>query len=290
MIPIDFVAGCHGHFLETVLNKYFGIVEVDDTFTATGTSHRKNNKYEQKKLFSAQHWFELYSVEYFLKFDKIISIKFDIDDLLLVSSVSLLRAGDMNIDNDSLEFNTKSKLDNRFYKSMLNEIYAAYPEVDQQALHIPRNVLREFFKFGFRNPEINGYWRKLLAMQYPQGCKVFYFDFKSFYDVNLLVQQLEQLEVFLGMRFDFSDEFFQHHEKFLSFIPYVTHQQTCDHIVECVRQEIDVAIPNLTLFQESYINGNLERIHGKEMPFLPNSYFNSTLEMLYYIKNQAPNL
>jgi hypothetical protein len=26
------------------------------------------------------------------------------------------------------------------------------------------------------------------------------------------------------------------------------------------------------------------------MPFLPNSYFNSTLEMLYYIKNQAPDL
>ena len=44
IIPIDFVGGSHGNFLEVTLNKYFNIVEIVDAFTEIGTSHRKSKE------------------------------------------------------------------------------------------------------------------------------------------------------------------------------------------------------------------------------------------------------
>jgi len=290
IIPIDFVAGSHGNFLETILNKYFNIVETVDNFTNIGTSHRKSNYYQQNKLFSADHWFQKYSIEYLKQFDKIISIKFDQDDLLLLSSVSLLRAADMNLDNNYLEIDTRIKLNNQFYSYIIDQIDNAYPFLNRNELSIPRNVLREFFKFGFRSPEINGFWSAQESMQYHQDTDVFVFKFKSFYNVDQLVAQIKNLEQFLNMRFDFSDDFYTYHQKFLKFIPYVNHKQICDNIIECVQSNINIDIPDLFLFQESYIDGNLERLYQKEMPFHSVNYFKSTADMLYYIENQAPNL
>jgi len=290
MIPIDFIAGSHGNFLETVLNKYFGIVEIDDTFTATGTSHRKTNQYTQNKLFSANHWFQLYPADYLTQFDKLISIRFTQDDLLLLSSVSLLRAGDFNISNDCLEIDTRIKFNNQYYGRILNQIDNAYPFLDKQNPCIPRNVLREFFKFGFKDPDLNGYWQLQKTMIYPTTADVCYVDFDSFYNIDKFVRQIKQVENFVGMKFDFSDEFYNHHQKFLNFIPYVNDKQTCDCIIDCVRQKINSDLPKLSLFQESYINGKLEQMFQKEMPFCSVDYFKSTADMLYYIENQAPTL
>lgn len=289
MIPIDFVAGSHGNFLETVLNKYFGIAPIDDAFTTIGTSHQKSNQYNQQKLFTAKHWFQL-PPEDLKKFNKIVSIRFSQDDLLLLSSVSLLRAGDFNISNNLLEVDTRIKLNNQYYKNLLNQIDCAYPFLDQHHSSIPRNVLREFFKFGFRSPDINGYWLEQKQMSYSQNADVFYFNFDSFYCIDQFVTQLKKFENFVGMSFDFSEDFYNYHQKFLSFIPYTNDKQVCDNIINCVKQGVDIEIPNLSLFQESYINGNLERVFQKEMPFQSVDYFKSTADMLYYIENQAPKL
>jgi hypothetical protein len=199
IIPIDFVAGSHGNFLETILNKYFNIVGTVDNFTDIGTSHRKSDHYQQNKLFSADHWFQKYSIEYLKLFDKIISIKFDQDDLLLLSSVSLLRAADMNLDNNYLEIDTRIKLNNQFYSYIIDQIDNAYPFLNRDESSIPRNVLREFFKFGFRSPEINGFWSEQERMRYHQDTEVFVFKFKSFYNVDQLMTQIKNLEQFLNI-------------------------------------------------------------------------------------------
>jgi hypothetical protein len=205
--------------------------------------------------------------------------------LLLLSSVSLLRAADLQIDNDTLEFNTVNKLNNAFYQGTLDLLYQSYPFLKRDEPNIPRYVLREFYKFGFRNTEINGYWLKQKDLVYR--CNVFYFDFKDFYDINLFVNRLKELELFLNRVFDFSTEFYQQHQQFISCIPYIKHKEMCDNIVVCVQQGKDIIIPKLTLFQESYINAQLENIFNKEMPFHQDSYFTSTKDMLYYINNHA---
>ncbi len=289
-IPIDFVAGSHGHFLENTLNKYFGIVtNTIDCFTPIGTSHQKTSDYLSRRLFYADHWSERHK-DQLTDISPVISIRFELDDLLLLSSVSLLRAADQGIDNDDLEINTVDKLNNIFYKDTLELIFQSYPFLNRNNNNIPRYVLREFYKFGFRDPSQNGYWKKLTELTYSNQCRVFYFNLKDFYNIDLYVARIKELEIFLDRRFEFSEEFYQQYQKFISFIPYINHKSQCDNIVSSVQQEIEINIPKLTLLQESYINGRLENIFKKEMPFYQDRYFTSTKDVLYYISTHAPNL
>ena len=289
-IPIDFVAGSHGHFLENVLNKYFNIADVaGGAFTSIGTSHYVTDSYVNNRLFYAEHWSEKFMSE-LNNVSQLISIRFEQEDLLLLSSVSLLRAADLALDNNNLEVDTVAKLNNRFYQDTLALIHHSYPFLQKTDNNIPRYVLREFYKFGFRDPGINGYWIKQKNLRYKNSCKVFYFNFKDFYNIDLFVERINKLELFLGRTFDFSSEFYKQYQQFISFIPYVNHKEMCDHVISCIQQGADINVPNLSLFQESYINGQLEKILNKEMPFHQDRYFTSTKDMLYYLINQAPNL
>jgi len=265
-IPIDFVAGSHGHYLETVCNQEFGIVNKEDHFTAHGTSHNKSSKYEKNKLFDAKHWFELYP-QSLARYPTVVSIEFNKDDLLLLSSVSLLRAGNANIDNDQLEENTVSKLLNSYYQTVVTNIKQAYPFLDLSADHIPRNVLREYFKFGFKNSEINGYWLKQQQMVYHPHQRVLKFKFSSFYNIESFASEMFYLANELDFNFRPTEEFYYAHEKFLNFNPYIKHKEQADVIIDAITQQAHINIPKLTLFQESYINGCLENIYNKEMPF-----------------------
>lgn len=288
MIPIDFVAGAHGHFLEVLLNKFFGIVSDDFMpFDKLGSSHYNSLAYQQNRMFIAEHWFELYPDE-IQKFDKVISIQFDLDDLLLLSSVSLFRAGNSNIDNDKLEVDTYRKLKNSYYGDLVDQIHIAYPFLNVNDKHVPRNILREFFKFGFRDPHYNGYWKKQQQMRYSNLVCVF--NFKSFYNYDLLVNNLKKVETFVDLPFNFCSELKDLHSTFLKLNPYRDHKNQCDNIIKLIQSGVDTNIPKLTLFQESYINGQLELIYQKEMPFHDINYFTSTKNVLKYIETQAPNL
>lgn len=288
IIPIDFVAGTHGHFLEIMLNKFFNQTSVDfDPFDALGASHNVTKEYLNTRLFVAQHWFEE-APEKLPQLGRVISIQFDQDDLLLISSVSLFRANEYTIENDLLEVDTIRKLDNKFYSNLLVEILTAYPGSYDSNGSIPRNVLREFFKFGFLNPNAHGYWKKQQQMHYT--IPVFVFKFKAFYNYNLLVNNLLKLQNFLDMPVELNDTLMTLHKKFLSNVPYINNQAQCDDIVLAVQSNRDQTIPALTLLQESYINAKMENIYKKEMPFHDLNYFTSTKDMLQYIKTQAPNL
>jgi len=291
-ILIDFVAGAHGHFLEVLLNKFFHTAVVDfSPFTTLGTSHVATDEYNKSKVFHARHWFERYPEE--LKTaNKIISINFSQDQLLLFSSLSLLRAKDQQIANNDLEHDTYNKLNNKFYRDTLDQILLSYPflTANETNSDIPRYVLREFYKFGFKDPEINGYWVKQQRMQYPETADVFYFNLGCFYNQTLLVDRLKQLEAFVGKKFDFSDEFYHMHQQFLNRVQYLTCQDQCNQIITAITNGQDCEIPSLTLFQESYINAELEHVYKKEMPFYQPEYFTNTKDVLHYIKTQAPNL
>lgn len=288
-IPIDFIAGSHGHYLESVCNYGFGFVTAEYNFTKQGTSHVKSAIYQQNKVFNAGHWSELIP-ESLLPYKKIIAIKFTQDDLLLLASVSLLRAGDLNIDNDQLESNTVEKLNSKEYRDTLELIYQSYPTLNKLDPDIPRTVLREFFKFGFKNPNINGYWQKQNLMKYQNYQNVFEFKFKSFYHIDNFISELQNLAKFLKREFVINDAFYKRHQDFMNFIPFIKHKEQCDRIIDSIVNKQHIDLPKLTLLQESYINGNLENIYQKEMPFHQEKYFNSTEDVLYYLNKLAPNL
>ena len=116
MIHIDFQGGAHGNYLEFVCNKIVGAT-VGSPFNSLGASHAKH--YTGKKMFYADHY-SFWPKPF--KFDKIISIQIDTDDLLQLQQISLLRAGDFGYDNNQLEINTYNKLNTREYKWVLENI------------------------------------------------------------------------------------------------------------------------------------------------------------------------
>jgi hypothetical protein len=119
MIHIDFQGGAHGNFLEFVCNTIAGVVTPGTLpFNALGASHDKS--YRLPKVFFASH----YSWDgcHPKLFNKIISIHIEPDDLLPLSQVSLLRAGDYGYDNDQLEVDTFNKLNNIHYRWVLDHL------------------------------------------------------------------------------------------------------------------------------------------------------------------------
>jgi len=121
MIYIDFQGGAHGNYLEFVCNKFLANVTTSgDPFNRLGASHSKI--YLDEKKFGAGHYFDYQGKKTVIKNSKIISIQITPDDLLLLSSISLLRAGDYNIDNNQLEINTYNKWNNVDYKWVLDNL------------------------------------------------------------------------------------------------------------------------------------------------------------------------
>lgn len=117
MIHIDFIAGSHGNFLEFVCNTIVGANLNQTPWNSIGAAHSK--KYNANKRFFANHY-----TTSGLPFEsnKICCITISPNDLLPLSQISLLRAGNANIDNDNLEHNTFHKLNNPLYKTLLDNL------------------------------------------------------------------------------------------------------------------------------------------------------------------------
>lgn len=290
MIPLDFVPGTHGHFLESVLNRAFGFTQEEFVLhDHLGTSHRKPQNYLRHRQISCNHYYQV-DREILQTSDRVIRIVFDQDDLLLVSSLSLLRAADLGIDNNYLHLHTKSKLNNKFYAHILNDLYKAYGNQYQDMESIPRNILREYFKFGFKDPGINGYWKELQKLLEVPVKNDFRISLQKIYQVEELHKVLLDLADWLNLSLHPVSWLQFLHKEFLDKIPYLEHGSQCEQIIAQIISNQDVDIENLSLLQESYINARLENIFEKEMPFHPVEYFKNTKDVLNYIKLQAPNL
>lgn len=124
MIYIDFQGGAHGNYLEFVCNRFLAKIPTSapTPFTASGSSHLKH--YLADRVFWQGH-FSFLPPESYPNYDpsgSIISIQITPDDLLPLSSISLLRAGDYNLDNDLLEIDTYNKLNKMDYRWVLDNI------------------------------------------------------------------------------------------------------------------------------------------------------------------------
>jgi hypothetical protein len=123
MIFIDFVAGSHGNYLKFVCNKFLARLRCnDEPFDSNGASH--NAQYKDRPVFLADHYFQ--KDRNYSDAEKIISIRFTEDDLLPLTAVSLLRAGNYGYDNAFLEKNTYNKLNNIHYHHVLNNLINSF--------------------------------------------------------------------------------------------------------------------------------------------------------------------
>ena len=65
--------------------------------------------------------------------------------------------------------------------------------------------------------------------------------------------------------------------------PQIVYKKQCDQILEDIKHQRSVDIPSLSLFQESYLNAQLELVYNIEMPFVQEEYFTNTQEILEYL-------
>ena len=314
MILIDFQGGAHGNYLEFVCNKFLAKTKTEGSapFNTLGASHSK--KYLEPKGFHSAHYsFEppgnTYDVP-ILNNDKVIAVTITNDDLLPLQSISLLRAGDMNIDPDQLEINTYAKLNNTnyqwvldnlvnsFFKDQLTNSYNAVKdeswsdittvaefkklpdwiqeecinmhnlilyELDSNSPDCSRNVLREFFSIGFKDPEHAGFIAQQKNMVYDSSNDVSIFPYSCFYDTDQFITELEKLASWLGYDFEPTVEFIDLHNEFLSRQPYKHSKTYCDAILERIKNKEQFNFPKLNLLQESYLTAHLELCYNIEL-------------------------
>jgi hypothetical protein len=282
LVSIDFVAGSHGNFLEFVCNKFLGKLDIKfSPFNTLGASHIKSQNYLKNRLFVADH----YMLKGLALTKKVIKITFEPSDLLLLSSVCFLRAGDMNIDSDLLEQNTFNKLNNVYYKDLIKNITNAYPEItlSKEFPDCPRYILREFFKFGFHNDSTHGLISELDKMIYSSEYQVFDFEFKKFYNTQLFINAMNDLAAWHGTTINNIFDLETLHQEFVKRQLYKHDKTHADSIILSVQNKQEIPIAKLRLLQESYINGVLENIYHIEMPFKQLEYFSNTKEIIKHL-------
>jgi len=313
MIYIDFHGGAHGNYLQFVCNKFLAKIKTEGLpFNALGASHSK--EYLEPIVFENSH----YSFEPpgstqtpIPNNSNVISIQLTYDDLLPLQSISLLRAGDYNIDPDQLEINTYSKwnninyqwvldnLINSFFKDQLTNSYNAvkdesWPDIStvaefkklpdwiqEECINIhnltlyeldsnnpdcPRNVLREFFKIGFKYPDRAGFITQQKKMIYDSSNDVSIFPYSCFYNTDQFITELKKLASWLGYNFEPTVEFNNLHNEFLSRQPYKHSKIYCDVILERIKNKEQFNFPKLNLLQESYLTAHLELCYNIELP------------------------
>lgn len=285
IIGIDFVAGSHGNFLEFVCNKYIAKIDCNfSPFGNHGTSHAKPMSYVTSRKFCANH----YSVYGLPVPRKVVRITFSDNDLLLLHSASLLKAADVWLITNKLEVDTYHKLNNRHYRDLLEQLTANYPDIGLSSKNpdCPRYVLREFFKFGFLSPASHGLVKHRNLMLYNNEHTVFDFNFSCFYNKEMFLHGISELANWYGVAVDPSGVNPLYNE-FISRQKFKEHKLQVDNILSAIQSAQVVDIPKLDLLQESYINGQIERIYNIEMPFIQEEYFTNTKDILEYIHSNV---
>ena len=139
-------------------------------------------------------------------------------------------------------------------------------ELDSNNPDCPRNVLREFFKIGFKYPNEAGFITEQKKMIYDSSNDVSIFPYSCFYTTDQFITELKKLASWLGYDFDPNAEFIDLHNEFLSRQPYKHSKMYCDTILERIKNKEQFDFPKLNLLQESYLTAYLELCYNIELP------------------------
>jgi len=129
----------------------------------------------------------------------------------------------------------------------------------------PRNVLREFFKIGFKNPALSGFITEQQKMVYDPSNDVKIFPYSCFYNTDQFISELEKLASWLGYDFEPTVEFTDLHNEFLSRQPYKHSKIYCDKILERIANKEEFDFPKFNLLEESYLTAHIELCYNIEL-------------------------
>ena len=253
-ICIDFYPGSHGNFLEFVCNKMAGVNAVNnDPFSPSGAAHNKHYAETEQQVFFADHWWAKKST---LPTTKILSISFTADDALSLEQISFLRSGPYKFDTNMLENNTYHKLNNEYFRPLLDLIIAEY-FIDESRPDCPRYILRDYFERHMGMRILNTHRRYLVYEEYKD---VYKFPYSIMYNENQFVEELKKVADWADLQYNDYDSIRKLHSQFLEKQPYKDSKQKCDQVINNILNKIDTGPDALNLFEESYVNAELVRL------------------------------
>ena len=293
MILIDFQGGTHGNFLESILNGIH-VSKRLDSFNELGASHSK--PYDPSSmLFCASHHSFGEPTNNILHYSDIILITIDRNDLPKVQLNVWLRAGNANVDFQSVEQlenilkfkdNLGIKHSHPIYKDMYDRLMS-WTEIQNGEINF--NAIREMIKGSF-NPAGSGFIQKQIDVEskYPASINVIKFPFSAFYNWDIFLIELKNTLLSLQMSSFIPDFVYDQHKQFLS-LNKVTNvfDLPLYYFNKLVNGEGTV-IEGMGIYQEAYLDYLYENYYSVEALFLhPDSkYFQSTGEILLYVEQK----
>lgn len=123
-IYLDFQGGAHGNFLQFVCNRFLAKIPTENAlpFNKLGASHSWG--FTQPLVFEPHHY-TAFNIE-IPNNSQVLSIYIGVDDLLAAQCISLLRAGDYNIDPTDLSVDTWNKFNKVGYTSLSDNIFNSF--------------------------------------------------------------------------------------------------------------------------------------------------------------------
>lgn len=237
LVPLDFFAGTHGHFLEYVINSYiFRGPRVDNLFTPLGTSHNAmlNDAYRSNRQVGAGHYSEMNLTWPTVDPEKIIRITvegFKGHACYLINLSS--RAGDIEISEKELEIPEEART---VPSSLRNQYYCKFASLDLAA-EIPNN------------------WRTDATGQ------IFEFPMTAFYNLLEFLSTLRNLAAFLNHTFNPDTTLVALWQQFIDKNQGLQSWNRCIDLLEKVSNNRDFAV-KLSIHEQGLLNLMLTNSFG----------------------------
>jgi hypothetical protein len=276
MIEIDFFGGLHGNFLCYAINSLDKSVRAYDPFTVYGTSHKP-----YPKIIARCGHYSAHPETYKRSSDHVVSIIADKEDCLLVNLLSYGRSGDYDFDLKNFNINFYDQLKNTNFKDTIDHIDLTYNTDIKVTNSISRGILREYYKFNFKDYLTNNIIQQIQKQKYTfDVLKINFIELYSFDSFLLLIDKIIN---YFDLPYLIDTIWYSElWNKFISGITEIDQYRNAKFILDAVMtrqfKEID-----LNLLQESWLNARLELAYNKEMPLNQEKYFKNTLEILEYL-------
>lgn len=262
LIALDFAPGSHGHFLEFICNKFiYGISsKTQNIFQPSGASHLiyTDSQYQQEKMVHCMHY-TFFNSEYPVDTHRIIFID----------------------NTPELDFVLLTNIWYRCYPDVLNvtnveEITNLHDSLllADSDLHRRDNWFAKLNE-GHVSNQIN----------YPDtDIPVYFFNYKSFFNLVEFCGELKNLAKFLGETFKFDSSLAEYWTDFINKNQGWKLYEQGNSLLDLALRRVDAPIPNDWKLH-AYLNYRLSKdldIHGGPL-FVNDSYPDTTLKLAEFV-------
>ncbi|MDC0863187.1 hypothetical protein OAP74_01780 [bacterium] len=254
MDKIDFSGGCHGNFLEVMLDMFVygnNTMKGKQLFNSAGAAHEKVNTDGYVPLITTGH----YSAENvpFNDDDRVIEIHCCEEYRLAALTNYLLRAGDQTVDIINLHQNTIFKL-----KAVPKAYLDLQDLIDEHGIqeNYDKQILRNHFysKFEYDNYGIS-MWNT-----FKHTGQKYVFPLSAFYNLEAFYYHLNKCAYFLNLNFYPTRETANIWHNFITRNQGYQSQKKCNKIIQSVLENVELSTENLTLVEEAYIAHRLAKL------------------------------